>query len=114
MTATSSTGPQELPEPNQPPPFIGTEGEIDEEGEVEMITLYSKNYESCYTKRKSSDFLLLTRDLQVNTVTVIYIAAVCVEEAFSTQTVEGLSRGDQLFPADTDAYMLLFPLDVVC
>lgn len=38
----------------------------------------------------------------------------CVEQAFSAQTVEGLSRGNQVVPVDTDAYMLLLPLDVVC
>lgn len=38
----------------------------------------------------------------------------CVEQSFSTQTVEGLSGGDQVVPVDTDANMLLLPLDVVC
>lgn len=56
----------------------------------------------------------LTRNFQVNTVAVIFIAAMRVEQAFSTQTVEGLSRGDQVVPVDTDAYMLLLPLDEVC
>ena len=38
----------------------------------------------------------------------------CVEQPLGTQTVEGLSRGDQVVPVYTDAYMLLIPLDVVC
>lgn len=38
----------------------------------------------------------------------------CVEQAFGAQTVERLSRGDQVVPVDTDAYVLLLPLDVVC
>lgn len=38
----------------------------------------------------------------------------CVEQAFSAQTVEGLSRGDQIVPVNTDAYVLLLPLDEVC
>lgn len=38
----------------------------------------------------------------------------CVEQAFSAQAVERLPRGDQVIPVDTDAYMLLIPLDGVC
>lgn len=38
----------------------------------------------------------------------------CIEQAFSAQTVEGLSRGDQVVPVDADAHVLLIPLDVVC
>lgn len=56
----------------------------------------------------------LTRDFQVNTVAVIFVAAMCVEQAFSAQTEEGLSRGYQVVPVDTNPHMLLLPLDVVC
>ncbi len=37
----------------------------------------------------------------------------CVEQAFGTQTVERLSRGDQVIPVDTDAYVLLLPMGIV-
>ena len=38
----------------------------------------------------------------------------CVEQALGAQTVERLSRRDQIIPVDADAYVLLLPLDVVC
>ena len=38
----------------------------------------------------------------------------CVEQAFRTQTVERLSRGDQVVPVDANAYVLLLPLVEVC
>lgn len=49
-----------------------------------------------------------------NTVAVIFIAAMCVEQAFCAQTVERLSRGDQVVLTNADAYMLLLPLGVIC
>ena len=49
-----------------------------------------------------------------NTVAVIFIAAMCVEQAFCAQAVERLSRGDQFVPTNAYAYMLLLPLGVVC
>lgn len=38
----------------------------------------------------------------------------CVEQALSAKTIEGLSRGDQVVPVDADAYVLLLPLVIVC
>lgn len=38
--------------------------------------------------------LLTIRDLQVNAVTVVRIAAVCVEHSLSAQAVDGLTRWD--------------------
>ena len=38
----------------------------------------------------------------------------CVEQALGAQTVERLSGGHQVVPVDTDANVLLLPLDVVC
>lgn len=49
-----------------------------------MITFNARRLKLCYINGNSTDILLLTGDFQVNTVTVIYIAAVCVEQAFST------------------------------
>lgn len=56
----------------------------------------------------------LTGYFQVKTVAVIFIAAMCVEQAFSAQTVERLSGGNQVVPVDADAYVLLLPLDIIC
>lgn len=56
----------------------------------------------------------LTWDFQVNTVAVIYIAAMRVEQAFGAQTVEGLSERNKAVPVDTGAYVFLLPLIEVC
>lgn len=56
----------------------------------------------------------LTWNFQVNTVAVIFIAAVCVNHSFGAATVKGLSRGDQFVAVDTNANMFLLPVDVVC
>lgn len=54
-----------------------------------------------------------TGNFQVDAVAVIFIAAVCVQQTFSTQTVEWLSGGDQAVPVDADAYVSLLPLHVI-
>lgn len=38
----------------------------------------------------------------------------CVKQARGAQTVERLSRRDQVDPADANAYMLLLPLAFIC
>lgn len=63
---------------------------------------------------QSVDVLRLTWDFEVNTVAVIFIAAMRVEQTFSAQTVERLSRRDQVVSVDADAYVLLLPLDIIC
>lgn len=45
----------------------------------------------------------LTGNFQVDAVAVILIAAVCVQQTFSTQAIERLSRGNQAVPVDADA-----------
>lgn len=55
----------------------------------------------------------LTGDFQVDAVAVILIAAVCVQQPFSTQAVERLPGGHQAVSADADAYVLLLPLHVI-
>lgn len=54
----------------------------------------------------------LTRSyFEVEAVAVVSVAAVCVEEALSTQAVEGLARGHQVVPGDADTDVLLQPID---
>lgn len=51
-----------------------------------------QNTKSNYVMHVSE--LLTIRDLQVNAVTVVCVAAVCVEHSLSTQAVDGLTRWD--------------------
>ena len=54
----------------------------------------------------------LTRgNFEVEAVAVVSVAAVCVEEALSTQAVEGLARGYQLVLGDADTNVLLLAVD---
>lgn len=55
---------------------------------------------------------LLTRgDLEVDTVAIVSVAAVSVEQSLGTETVERLARGHKAVSGNTDPYMLLMPLD---
>lgn len=55
---------------------------------------------------------LTIRNLEVDAVAVVCVAAVCIEDPLSTQAVYGLSRWDQILTGDTNTDMLLLTFNV--